>query len=89
MSVDESTKVKAIEMLQPLSAPEWKWKHVSIDFIIELPRTMKGYKMISFIVDKVTNIFHTWKIYLYRKQVGTVVPEGSGEIALSTCVDCL
>jgi hypothetical protein len=38
-------------LLQPLHVPEWKWEEIAIDFIVELPRTQKGYDFIWVIVD--------------------------------------
>ena len=28
-------------VLQPLPIPEWKWEHVTIDFVVRLPRSSK------------------------------------------------
>jgi hypothetical protein len=41
-------------LLQPLPIPKWKWKVVSIDFIIKLPRTMKQHDSIMVVVGKLT-----------------------------------
>ena len=54
----KTLKQKPTGFLQPLSVPEWKWENVSIDFILELPRSLKGYKVIWFIVDKLTKSAH-------------------------------
>ena len=34
-------------MLQPLSILEWKWENIAMDFIVGLPKTLKGYTMIG------------------------------------------
>jgi hypothetical protein len=59
---DNCCRVKAIHMkpglLQPLSVPEWKWEDISMDFIVGLPTTQKGYDSIWVIVDRLTKSAH-------------------------------
>ncbi|WVZ84376.1 hypothetical protein U9M48_031414 [Paspalum notatum var. saurae] len=45
-------------LLQPLKIPEWKWEEISMDFIVGLPRTQKGYNSIWVIVDRLTKVAH-------------------------------
>jgi hypothetical protein len=45
-------------LLQPLKAPEWKWEEISMDFIMGLPRTQRGYVSIWVIVDRLTKLTH-------------------------------
>ncbi|KAA0041494.1 DNA/RNA polymerases superfamily protein [Cucumis melo var. makuwa] len=40
--------------LNPLPVPEWKWEHITMDFLFGLPRTSNGHDGIWVIVDKLT-----------------------------------
>ena len=43
---------------QPMKIPEWKWEEVSMDFIVGLPRTERGYDSIWVIVHRLTKVAH-------------------------------
>ncbi|WVZ51571.1 hypothetical protein U9M48_002704 [Paspalum notatum var. saurae] len=45
-------------LLQPLKIPESKWEEISMDFIVGLPRTQKGYNSIWVVVDRLTKVAH-------------------------------
>ncbi|KAA0036938.1 pol protein [Cucumis melo var. makuwa] len=45
-------------LLQPLSVLGWKWESVSMDFIMGLPKTLKGYTVIWVVVDRLTKSAH-------------------------------
>ena len=60
---DTCERVKADHMhtqgyLQPLPISVWKWKDISMDFIVSLPHTSKGYNSIWVIVDRLTKSAH-------------------------------
>jgi len=60
---DTCGRVKADHMrtpgfLQPLPIPVWKWEDISMDFVVGLPRTAKGYDSIWVIVDRLTKFAH-------------------------------
>ena len=44
--------------LQPLPIPEWKREHITMDFVVGLPRTRAGFDAIWVIVDRLTKSAH-------------------------------
>jgi hypothetical protein len=60
---DTCRRVKVIHMktagpLHSLPIPTWKWEDISMDFIVGLPKTTKGYDSIRVIIDRLTKIAH-------------------------------
>ena len=49
---------KPTGLLQELPLPEWKWDRIAMDFVVGLPRTLKGYDSIWVIVDRLTKSAH-------------------------------
>ena len=45
-------------LLQSLTIPSGKWEDISIDFIVGLPKTAKGYDSIWVVVDRFTKSAH-------------------------------
>ena len=45
-------------MLQPMEIPEWKWEHITMDFVMGLPRTQRRNDTIWVIVDRLTKSAH-------------------------------
>lgn len=45
-------------LLQPLEIPEWKWEHITMDFVTGLPKTRNGNDTIWVIVDRLTKSAH-------------------------------
>ena len=45
-------------LLQSLPIPEWKWEHITMDFIVGLPRTQQGNDTVWVIVDQLTKSTH-------------------------------
>ena len=43
---------------QPLPTPEWKWEHITIDFVMGLPCTTGRYDSVWVIVDRLTKSAH-------------------------------
>ena len=44
--------------LQPLTIPEWKWEHITMDFVTGLPRTRRQHDAVWVIVDRLTKSAH-------------------------------
>jgi hypothetical protein len=60
---DNCQRVKAecqrpARLLQPLKIPEWKREEISMDFIVDLPKTQNGYDSIWVIVDRLSKVAH-------------------------------
>ena len=49
---------KPAELLQPLEVVEWKWEHITMDFVTHLPRTLQGHDAVWVIVDRLTKSAH-------------------------------
>ena len=45
-------------LLQPLPIAEWKWEHVTMDFVTGLPRSQRGHDAVWVIVDRLTKTAH-------------------------------
>jgi hypothetical protein len=50
--------MKTAGPLQSLPIPTWKWEDISMDFIVGLPKTAKGFDSIWVIIDRLTKIAH-------------------------------
>ena len=49
---------KPAGLLQPLEVDEWKWEHVTMDFVTHLPRTQQKHDAVWVIVDRLTKSAH-------------------------------
>ena len=49
---------KLARLLQPLPIPEWKWDHITMDFVIGFPRTRSKKNGVWMIVDRFTKSAH-------------------------------
>ncbi|KAK6123504.1 hypothetical protein DH2020_042741 [Rehmannia glutinosa] len=45
-------------LLQPVRIPEWKWEHITMDFVTDLPKTRGGHEAIWVVVDRLTKSAH-------------------------------
>ena len=46
------------ELLQPLEVAEWKWEHVTMDFVTQLPQKQQKHDAVWVIVDRLTKSAH-------------------------------
>lgn len=54
---------KPIGDLQPLPVPRWKWKHITMDFLMGLSRTEQRPNVIWVVVDRLTKSAHFIPFY--------------------------
>ena len=45
-------------LLHPLEVAEWKWEHITMDFMTHLPRTSWKHDVVWVIVDRLTKSAH-------------------------------
>ena len=45
-------------LLQLLEVAEWKWEHVTMDFVTHFPQTLQGHDAVWVIVDRLTKSAH-------------------------------
>lgn len=68
----KANHMRTLGYLQLLPIPVWKWEDISMDLIMGLPRTTKGYNSIWVIVDRLTKSIHFIPVkvsYTARKYV--------------------
>ena len=49
---------RPVGLLKPLEIPEWKWEHITMDFVVGLPRSPRGRVAIWVVVDRLTKSAH-------------------------------
>jgi ribonuclease HI len=49
--------------LQSMEIPQWKWEHITMDFVTGLPKTRKKHDMIWVIIDRLTKSAHFLAIH--------------------------
>ena len=49
---------KPAGLLQPLEVAEWKWEHITMDYVTHFPRTLQGHEVVWVIVDLLTKSAH-------------------------------
>ncbi|KAI5334636.1 hypothetical protein L3X38_024769 [Prunus dulcis] len=54
----KAERQKPSRLLQPLPIPEWKWEHLTMDFVFKLPRTQNKHDGVWVIVNRLTKSAH-------------------------------
>jgi hypothetical protein len=68
----KANHMRTTGLLQPLSIPVWKWKDISMDFIVGLPLTGCKFNSIWVIIDRFTKSAHFILVHTrYRAKMYT------------------
>ena len=51
-------------LLQPLEVVEWKWEHITMDFVTHLPWTSRKHDTVWVIVDRLTKSAHFLAVWI-------------------------
>ena len=73
---------KPTGLLQPLEVAEWKWEHVTMDFVTHLPRTPQGHDAVWVIVDLLTKL--TFSSRADDLHIGEILPVVHSRDSLAT-----
>ena len=49
---------KPAGLMRPLEIPEWKWEHITMDFVTGFPKSRWGHDAIWVVVDRLTKSAH-------------------------------
>jgi hypothetical protein len=49
---------RLVGLLKPLEIPEWKWEHITMEFVVGLPHSPRGRDAIWVVVDHLTKSTH-------------------------------
>ena len=58
VSTGKAEHQKPADLLQSLEVAEWKWKHVTMDFVTHLPCTPRRHDALWVIMDRLTKSAH-------------------------------
>ena len=55
---------RPVGLLQPLKVVEWKWEHITMDFVTHIPRTSRMHDVVCVIVDRLTKSVHFLVVWM-------------------------
>jgi len=67
---NKSSNQQPAGLLQPLEMPARRWDHITLDFIVQLPKTKKGHDAIVVFVEKLSK-----RAYFYATYTTVTAPE--------------
>jgi len=70
-------------LLQPLPIPVWKWEHITMDFMIEMPKIIRQHDGVWVIVDTLTKAAHFLPIK------ATFTSEQLANLYIKEMLDCM